>query len=186
MWTALAGRRQNQNLSCTTTTPSTAWMSWTRWRTPSEEDGWINAHMLFKEHQQQKSPQESPPAAGRGAECRMHGGESGRGSRHKVGSSGGNHRSSSSRHGDGGSASPKKLQMEPNAGHLTRHRPMCGNCAIALRAAASGAVSTVSIGFVSTAPASDRSSSTCFVDQPNSDRLGGGGWVMGSCNEKHF
>ena len=126
----------------------------------------INFCILFKEHQQQESLEESPAAAGRGAEGRIHEGESGRGSRHKVGSSGGNHRSSS-RHGDRGSAGPKKLQTEPNVGHMTRHKPVCGNCA-------SGIVSTVSFGFVSTAPASDRSSSSCFVDQPNSDRLWGG------------
>ena len=50
----------------------------------------INAPILFKEHQQQESPEESPAAAGRGTEGRIHGGESGRGSRHKVGSSGSN------------------------------------------------------------------------------------------------
>ena len=55
----------------------------------------INARILFKEHQQQKSPEESPAAAGRGAKGRIHGGESGHGS-------------------DG----PKELQSEPNAGHL--------------------------------------------------------------------
>ena len=54
----------------------------------------------------------------------------------QVGSSGSNHRSSS-RHGDGGSAGPKELQTEPNVGHLTRHKPVCGNCVVALRATAS-------------------------------------------------
>ena len=39
----------------------------------------INARILFKEHQQQESPEESPAAAGRGVESRIHGGESGRG-----------------------------------------------------------------------------------------------------------
>ena len=96
----------------------------------------INACILFKEHQQQESLEESPAAVGRGSEGRIHGGESGRDSRHKVGSSRTNHRSSG-RHGDGDSAGPKKLQTEPNARHLTRHKPGCGNCALALRAAAS-------------------------------------------------
>ena len=109
-----------------------------------------NVSILFKKHQQQESPEESPAVAGRGAEGRIYGGESDCGSRHKVGSSGGNH-CSSSRHGDGGSAGPKELQTEPNAGHLTRHESVCGNCAVALRAAASGSVSTVSFGFISTA-----------------------------------
>ena len=84
----------------------------------------INARILFKEHQQQESPEESTAAAGWGAEGRIHGGESG--SRHKVGSSGSNHRS---RHGDGASAGPKELQTEPNIGHLKCHKPVCGNCA---------------------------------------------------------
>ena len=87
----------------------------------------INARILFKEHQQQESPEESPAAAGRGAEGRIHGGERGRGSRHKVCSSGSNHRSSS-RHGHGGSAGLKELQTEPNLGHLKYHKPMCGDC----------------------------------------------------------
>ena len=65
----------------------------------------INPCILFKE--QQESPEESPAAAARGAEGRIHGGERGRGSRPKVGSSGRNHRSSC-RHGDRGSASPKE------------------------------------------------------------------------------
>ena len=47
-----------------------------------------------------------------------------RGSRHKVCSSGNNHRSS--RHG--GSAGPKGLRMEPNVGHLKFHKPKCVNC----------------------------------------------------------
>ena len=63
------------------------------------------------------------------AEGRIHGGESVRGSRHKVASSGSNHRSSSSRHRTGGSAGPKELQREPNVGHLKCHKPVCGNCA---------------------------------------------------------
>ena len=88
----------------------------------------INARMLFKEHQQQESPEERPAAAGRGAESRTHGGESGRGSRHKVGSSRSNHRSSSSRHGDVGCAGPKELQTESNIRHLKCHMPMCGDC----------------------------------------------------------
>ena len=52
--------------------------------------------------------------------------ERGRGSRHKVGSSGSNHRKSN-RHG--GSAGQKELQTEPNVGHLKCHMPVCGNCA---------------------------------------------------------
>ena len=67
-----------------------------------------------------------PAAAGRGAAGRIHGRESGRGSRHKVGSNGRNHRSS--RHGDGGSAGLKVLQTEPNLGHLKCHKPVCGDC----------------------------------------------------------
>ena len=55
------------------------------------------------------------------------GGESCSGSRHKVGSSGSNHHSSS-RHGHGGSAGPKELQTEPNVGHLKCHKSLCGNC----------------------------------------------------------
>ena len=35
----------------------------------------INARILFKEHQQQESPEESPAAAGRGAEGRIHEGK---------------------------------------------------------------------------------------------------------------
>ena len=85
-----------------------------------------NAHILFKEHQQQESSEESPAAAGRGAESRIYGGESGRGSRHRVGSSGSNHRSS--RHRDGGGAGPKELQTEPNHGHFKCHKPVCGDC----------------------------------------------------------
>ena len=54
----------------------------------------------------------------RGAEGRIHGGERSSGRRHKVGSSGSNHRNSS-RHR--GSAGPKELQTEPNVGHLTWH-----------------------------------------------------------------
>ena len=50
----------------------------------------INARILFKEQQQQESPEESPAAAGRGAEGRIHGGESGCSRQHKVGSSGSN------------------------------------------------------------------------------------------------
>ena len=88
----------------------------------------INARILFKEQQQQESPEESPAAAGRGAEGRIHGGERGRGSRHKVGSSGSKHHNSS-RHGDGDSAGPKELQTEPNVGHLKCHKPMCVNSA---------------------------------------------------------
>ena len=87
----------------------------------------INARILFKEQQQQESLEESPAAAGRGAEGRIHGRERGC-SQHKVGSSGSNHRSSS-RHGDGGSAGPKELQTEPNIGHLKCHKPECANCA---------------------------------------------------------
>ena len=78
----------------------------------------INARILFKEHQQQESPEESPAAAGRGAEGRMHRGESGH-SRHKVGSSG-SHHCSSRRHGHGGNASPKELQMEPMNAFITQ------------------------------------------------------------------
>ena len=70
----------------------------------------INACILFKEHKQQESPEESPAAAGRGAEGRIHGGETVHSSRYKVGSSGNDHRSSRHRHG--GSAGPKELQME--------------------------------------------------------------------------
>ena len=33
----------------------------------------IDASILFKEHQQQESPEESPAAAGKGAESRIHG-----------------------------------------------------------------------------------------------------------------
>ena len=73
----------------------------------------INACILFKEQQQQESPEESPAASDRGAEGRIHGGERGHGSRHKVASSGTNH-CSSSRHG--GSAGPKELQTEPSVG----------------------------------------------------------------------
>ena len=51
----------------------------------------INVRILFKKHQQMESPEESPAAAVR-AEGRTHGGERGRGSRHKVGSSGNNQR----------------------------------------------------------------------------------------------
>ena len=51
-------------------------------------------------------------------------------------SSGSNHRSSS-RHGDGGSAGLKVLQTEQNFRHLTCHKSVCGNCVVALRAAAS-------------------------------------------------
>ena len=43
---------------------------------------------------------------------------------HMVGSSGTNNRSSSSRHGDGGSAGPKELQTEPDVGHLKCHKPV--------------------------------------------------------------
>ena len=75
----------------------------------------INARILFKEHQQQESPEQSPAAAVRGAEGRIQGGEIGRGSRHWVGSSGTNH--CSSRHGHGGSAGSKELKAEPNVGH---------------------------------------------------------------------
>ena len=84
----------------------------------------INARILFKEQQQQESSEESPAAADR-AEGRTHGGERSRSRRHKVGSSGNNHRSSS-RHGGG--AGPKELQTEPNVGHLKCHKPECGNC----------------------------------------------------------
>ena len=63
----------------------------------------------------------------RGAEGRIHGGERGCGSRHKVGSSGTNHRSSS-RHRTGGSAGQKELQTEPNIGRLICHKPVCGDC----------------------------------------------------------
>ena len=59
-----------------------------RRRTPSKAERWpvavfynilnlagISVRILFKEHQQQESPEESPAAAGRGAECRIHKGE---------------------------------------------------------------------------------------------------------------
>ena len=82
----------------------------------------INDRILFKEHQQQESLEESPAAAGRGGEGRIHGEESGHGSQQ-----GSNHRSSS-RHEDGGSAGPKELQTEPNVGHLKCHKSVCGNC----------------------------------------------------------
>ena len=95
----------------------------------------INVHILLKEQQQQESPEESPAAAGRGAEGRIHGGERGCGSRHKVGSSGNNH-CNSSKHRDGG-AGLKDLQTEPNVRPLTSHKSVCGNCAVALQAAAS-------------------------------------------------
>ena len=87
----------------------------------------INVRILFMEQQQQESLEESPAAAGRGAEGRIHGGENGRGSRHKVGSSGTNHRCSSS-HGDGGGAGSKELQTETNVRHSKCHEPVCCNC----------------------------------------------------------
>ena len=80
----------------------------------------------IKEQQQQESLEESPAAADRGAEVRIHGGERSRSRRHKVGSSGSNHRNSS-RHS--GSAGLRELQTEPNVGHLKCHKPVCGNCA---------------------------------------------------------
>ena len=90
--------------------------------------GWDQCpHLLQRVRQQQKNPEESPAAAGRGAEGRIHGGERGRGNQHKVGSSRSNH-PSSCRHGDRGSAGPKELQTEPNLGHLKCHKPVCGNC----------------------------------------------------------
>ena len=86
--------------------------------------GWMIAS-YSRSTSSRKTPEESPAAAGRGAECRIHGGKSGRGSRHKVGSSGSNHRSSS-RHRD--SAGPKELQTEPYVGHLKCHKPVHVNC----------------------------------------------------------
>ena len=64
----------------------------------------INARILFKEHQQQESPEESPAAAGRGAEGRIHG----RGNRPRQSAQGG------------------QQQMEPDVGHLKCHKPVCG------------------------------------------------------------
>ena len=84
----------------------------------------INAPILFKEHQQKESPEESPAAADRGAEDRIHRGKS----RHKVCSSGSNHRSSR-RQRTGGCAGPKEVQTEPNARHLKCHKFVCGHCA---------------------------------------------------------
>ena len=66
----------------------------------------INACILFMEHKQQESSEESPTAAGRGGEGRIHGGERGCGRRHKVGSRGSNR--SSSRHADGSSAGSER------------------------------------------------------------------------------
>ena len=68
----------------------------------------INARILFTEHWQQESSEESPAAAGREAEGRIHGGERSRGSRHKVGSSG----------------SRPELQTKQNVGHLKCHKPV--------------------------------------------------------------
>ena len=151
----------------------------------------INAHILFKEHQQQESPEESPAAAGRGAEGRIHGGESGRDSRHKVGSSGSNHHSSS-RHGVGGSASPKELQTEQNAGHLKCHKPECGNSAVALRAAASPLLAVLSPQLASassalhlllvTAVLPPHVLTALWTNSTLTDWEGGG--VMGPCNRE--
>ena len=68
---------------------------------------------------------ESPAAAGRGAEGRIHGGERGHGSRHKVGSRGKQAVADTETE-----AVPvrKEVQTEQNVGHLKCHKPVCGNC----------------------------------------------------------
>ena len=85
-----------------------------QWRSSITSSTWLDQcpHLI-----------QGAPAAGEpgGKSCsswqrswgQRHGGERGRGSRHKVG----NHHSSS-RRGHGGSAGPKELQTEPNVGHF--------------------------------------------------------------------
>ena len=136
VWAPLVGWRQHQSLWCTTTTQSTADQMARAYSIKGGKRGCtrrcpvaafykdidmagINARILFKECTSRKRAQ-SPAATLRGAEGRIHGGERGCGSQHKVGSS---------KHGHGGSAGPKELQTEPNVGHLKCHKPMWGNCA---------------------------------------------------------
>ena len=113
LWAPLLGQRQNQSLWCTTTTPSTGDVDvpdQMRGRTPLKAKRWSAAvfyNILDLAGITSSNPEESPAGAGRGAEGRIHGGESGRGSRHRVGSSRTNHRSS--RHRDRGSADRKEL-----------------------------------------------------------------------------
>ena len=90
-----------------------------QWRSSITSSTWLDqCPHLIQGAPAAGEPRGNPAAAGRGAEGRIHGGERGSGSRHKVGS----------RHSIGGSAGPIEPQTEQNVGHLKCHKPVCGNC----------------------------------------------------------